>query len=114
MDKLTTPIALLIWKLLIADPSLPMSWGVDPDSFECTEEALEFHVQGFLFTGNVRVVFIEGADLFEVAFYNEDGSLHKRVEDVYNDNLADVIDTTVENDKVGDYDAKILNFLINS
>ena len=79
MDKLTTPIALLIWKLLIADPSLPMSWGVDPDSFECTEDALEFHVQGFLFTGNVRVVFIADADLFEVAFSNENGSLKKRI-----------------------------------
>lgn len=107
-------MAQFIWSLLITDPSLPMSWGVDPNSFECTEDALEFHVQGFLFTGNVRVVFIEGADLFEVAFYNEDGSLHKRVEDVYNDNLADVIDTTVENDKVCDYNAKTFNFLINS
>ena len=112
--KLTTEMARYIWSIIAHDPSLPMSWGVDLESLDCTDNALEFHVQGFLFTGNVRVVFIEGADLFEVAFYNEDGSLHKRVEDVYNDNLADVIDTTVENDKVGDYDAKILNFLINS
>lgn len=114
MDKLTTDMAQFIWSILITDPSLPMSWGVDTDSFECTDDALEFHVQGLLFTGNVRVIFIEGADLFEVAFYNEDGSLYKRVKDVYNDNLADVIDTTVENDREGDYDAKILNFLMNS
>ena len=107
-------MALLIWNLLIADPSLPMSWGVDPETFECTEDALEFHVQGFLFTGNVRIVYIEGADLFAVYFYNEDGTLYKQVNDVYNDNLADVIDQTVENDKVSDYDAKVMNFLINS
>lgn len=114
MNNLTTKMALLIWGLLIADPSLPMSWGVDPETFVCAEDALEFHVQGFLFTGNVRVVYIEGADLFQVAFYKEDGSLYKKVEDVYNDNLADVIDTTVENDKMSDYDAKVMNFLINS
>lgn len=107
-------MALLIWGLLIADPSLPMSWGADPETFECTEDALEFHVQGFLFTGNVRIVYIEGTDLFAVYFYNEDGTLYKQVNDVYNDNLAEVIDQTVENDKVSDYEAKVMNFLINS
>ncbi len=43
-----------------------MSWGVDTDSFVCSEDSLEFHVQLFLHTGDVRITYIEGVDLFQV------------------------------------------------
>lgn len=73
-----------------------MSWGVDLETVVCSEDALEFHVQGFLHTGNVRIVYIEGADIFQVLLYDEEGNLLKQIDDVYLDNLAETIDLNVE------------------
>ena len=112
--KLTTEMARYIWSVIANDPSLPMSWGVDLESLECTDNALEFHVQGFLHTGNVRIVYIEGADVFQVSLYDEDGNETKRIDDVFLDNLAEVIDLNVENNKVDDYNAKVMDFLMLS
>lgn len=112
--KLTTEMARYIWSIIANDPSLPMSWGVDLESLECTDNALEFHVQGFLHTGNVRIVYIERADLFQVSLYDEEGKETKRINDVYLDNLAEVIDLNVENNRVDDYNAKVMDFLLYS
>ena len=112
--KLTTEMARYIWSIIANDPSLPMSWGVDLESLECTDNAMEFHVQGFLHTGNVRIVYIEGADLFQVSLYDEEGEETKRINDVYLDNLAEVIDLNVENNRVDDYNAKVMDFLLYS
>ena len=71
--KLTTEMARYIWSIIAHNPSLPMSWGVDLESLGCTDNAIEFHVQGFIHTGNVRIVYIEGADLFQVSLYDEEG-----------------------------------------
>ena len=112
--RLTTEMARYIWSIIANDPSLPMSWGVDVESLECSDNALEFHVQGFLHTGNVRIVYIEGADLFQVSLYDEEGKETKRINDVYLDNLAEVIDLNVENNRVDDYNAKVMDFLMLS
>lgn len=112
--KLTTEMARYIWSIIANDPSLPMSWGMDLESLECSDNALEFHVQGFIHTGNVRIVYIEGADLFQVSLYDEEGKETKRINDVYLDNLAEVIDLNVENDGVDDYNAKVMDFLMLS
>ena len=64
--KLSTDMARYIWSIIAKEPLLPMSWGVDLETVVCSEDALEFHVQGFLHTGNVRIVYIEGADIFQV------------------------------------------------
>ena len=103
-----------IWNIIAHNPSLPMSWGVDLESLECTDNALEFHVQGFIHTGNVRIVYIEVADVFQVSLYDEDGNETKRIDDVFLDNLAEVIDLNVENNKVDDYNAKVMDFLMLS
>ena len=112
--RLTTEMARYIWSIIANDPSLPMSWGMDLESLECSDNALEFHVQGFIHTGNVRIVYIEGADLFQVSLYDEEGKETKRINDVYLDNLAEVIDLNVENDGVDDYNAKVMDFLMLS
>ena len=112
--RLTTEMARYIWSIIANDPSLPMSWGVDLESLECSDNALEFHVQGFLHTGNVRIVYIEGADLLQVSLYDEEGKETKRINDVYLDNLAEVIDLNVENNRVDDYNAKVMDFLLYS
>ena len=112
--KLSTDMARYIWSIIVKEPLLPMSWGVDLETVICSEDALEFHVQGFLHTGNVRVIYIEGTDLFQVCLYDEESNLVEQIESVHFDELAEVIDLKVENDKVGDYKAKVMKFLMYS
>ena len=112
--KLTTEMARYIWSVIANDPSLPMSWGVDLESLECTDNALEFHVQGFLHTGNVRIVYIEGADLFQVSLYDEEGKDTKRINDVYSNNKTEVINLNIERNKVENYKTKLMKFLMLS
>lgn len=116
-NKLTTDMSRYIWHILSLDPYIPMSWGIDLDSIESDETSLEFHVQGFVHTGNVRITYIEGADVFQVTLYGEDGELKETINDVYNDNLVSVIDEKVEKQAdatTDDYTAKVMNFLICS
>ena len=116
-NKLTTDMSRYIWHILSLDPYIPMSWGIDLDSIESDETSLEFHVQGFVHTGNVRITFIEGADVFQVTLYGEDGELKETINDVYLDNLVSVIDEKVEKQAdatTDDYTAKVMNFLICS
>ena len=116
-NKLTTDMSRYIWHILTLDPYIPMSWGIDLDSIESDETSLEFHVQGFVHTGNVRITYIEGADVFQVTLYGEDGELKETINDVYNDNLVSVIDEKVEKQAdatTEDYTAKVMNFLICS
>ena len=58
--------------------------------------------------------YIEGADIFQVLLYDEEENLLKQIDDVYLDNLAETIDLNVENDKVENYNAKVMNFLIGA
>lgn len=111
-NRLNTAMARYIWRIIATNPALPMSWGVDTDSFVCSEDSLKFHVQGFLHTGDVRITYIEGVDLFQVSLYNEEGNEVKRIDDVYLDNLAEVIDQYVENDLADDYNTKVMNYIL--
>ena len=66
------------------------SWGFhNPQRLP---NGLRFHVQGFKYKGTVEVVYNEGKDLFEVRLI--DNGIN--VEDVYLDNLINVIDNLVE------------------
>lgn len=116
-NKLTTDMSRYIWHILSLDPYIPMSWGIDLEGLESDDTSLEFHVQGFVHTGNVRITYIEGADVFQVTLYGEDGELKETINDVYLDNLVSVIDEKVEKHSqttTDEYTAKVINFLINS
>ena len=116
-NKLTTDMSRYIWHILSLDPYIPMSWGIDLEGLESDDTSLEFHVQGFIHTGNVRITYIEGADVFQVTLYGEDGELKETINDVYNDNLVSVIDEKVEKQPqttTDEYTAKVMNFLICS
>ena len=115
-NKLTTDMSRYIWHILTLDPYIPMSWGIDLESLESDNTSLEFHVQGFVHTGNVRITYIEGADVFQVTLYGEDGELKETINDVYLDNLVSVIDEKVEKQSqtTTEYTAKVINFLICS
>lgn len=108
-NNLNSDIARYIWHIISLDPYLPMSWGVEEETMVASENSLEFKVSGFIFEGNVRVTYIEGADLFQVCLYSTDGELEETIDDVYLDNLADTIDQKVE--KCDGYEDAVMKYL---
>lgn len=81
------------------------SWGCS--RFTALNEGLMWHVQGYLLNGWVKVLYNYGTDAFDVYFLNNKKELLKKVEEVYIDNLVDVIDWNVEKDDSFDYDKRV-------
>ena len=94
-----------IWSILKTQPIIVMSWGVDMDTIKPVKGGLEFHVQGFIHTGMVRIILDKGKDLFEVHLIPDSEGERKIIEDVYFDMLVSVIDENVE--RTDDYDKRI-------
>ena len=67
------------------------SWGFHRPTALPDNRGLAFQVEGFKYRGIVKVIYNEGTDLFEV--HLEDGRIE---EDVYLDQLVNVIDGMVE------------------
>ena len=80
-----------------------MSWGFH--NAVALRDGLGFQVQGFLFTGIIRVLYDEGSDAFTVRLEKRDGSLYKEREGVYFDELVNVIDGLVE--RCPDYENRV-------
>lgn len=109
MEELTfkSDAAKYVYYLLCLDPYLPMSWGAE--DYEESDDSLEFHVNGFLHQGRVRITYIEGADLFQVTLYDEEGALTETINGLYLDVLITTLDQKIE--KCEDYEQKILEYL---
>lgn len=100
-----TRMAEYIMILLKSRWQIMWSWGCS--KFTALEEGLMFHVQGYLLNGWVKVIYNYGSDAFDVFFLNNKKELVKKVEEVYLDNLVDVIDFNVEKDGSFDYDKRV-------
>ena len=100
-----TRMAEYIMVLLKSRLAIMLSWGCC--KFTALENGLIFHVQGYLLNGWVKVLYNEGTDAFDVFFLNNSKKLVKKVEEVYLDNLVDVIDYNVEKDGSFDYDQRV-------
>ncbi len=85
--------------------NLPVVWSWGFNSPIVVENGLRFNVEGFKHTGKVEIVYMGGKDLFDVMIINSDGSVKETIEDVYLDQLVDVIDRRVE--LVDDYQEKV-------
>lgn len=86
-----------IWKLLKLQQIVIWSWGVDPKTVRTIKQGIEFHVQGFLLKGTVRITYDLGEDLFNVELIPDDKSKPKeKLEGLYLDNLVLTIDRHVE------------------
>ena len=94
-----------IWSILKTHPVIVMSWGVDMDTIKPVKGGLEFHVQGFIHTGMVRIILDEGKDLFEIHLIPDSEGEEKIIEDVYLDMLVSVMDRNIE--KTDDYEKRI-------
>lgn len=92
-----------ILSILRSQLMVVFSWGFNTP--RAIENGLQFRVQGFLFKGVVKVVYDEGADTFIVRLEKYDGSLWMEQDDVYFDNLVDVIDGMVE--RTPDYAGRV-------
>ena len=77
------------------------SWGFNSPTRLSDNQGLAFKVQGFKYKGWVEVVYDEGLDTFSVIL-KKTGEV---VEDVYFDELVNVIDSLVE--RTEDYEKKV-------
>lgn len=105
LEEYDLNMAKYIWSILRTRPSITMSWGINPDSIKPVKVGLEFHVQGFIHTGLVRITLNEGEDLFEVELIDEKGETVKKLTSIFFDELISVIDENVE--KTEDYEKRI-------
>ena len=93
--------------MIILKSRLQIMWSWGCCRFIALDEGLIWHVQGYLLNGWVKVIYNEGTDAFDVFFLNNKKELVKKVEEVYLDNLVDVIDYNVEKDGSFDYDQRV-------
>lgn len=87
-------IAKYIISILRSQAGIVLSWGFH--NAVALRNGLGFLVQGFLFSGIVKVLYDEGSDTFTVRLEKRDGTLFKERQGVYFDELVDVIDGLVE------------------
>lgn len=95
-------MAKYILAILRSQAGVVMSWGFH--DAVALRNGLGFFVQGFLFSGVVKVLYDEGSDTFTVRLEKR-GSLHKERQDVCFDELVDVIDGLVE--RCPDYENRV-------
>jgi hypothetical protein len=99
MDKqFIDEIAEYIRTILCSGGPVTWSWGVD--RFRATEyrnmAALRFSVIGAIHKGDVVVAYNQGADTFEVFCLGDGDTIVSSNDDVYLDELLEVIDRFVE------------------
>ena len=93
--------------MMILKSRLQIMWSWGCCKFMTLNEGLMWHVQGYLLNGWVKVLYNYGTDAFDVYFLNNKKELVKKVEEVYLDNLVDVIDWNVEKNNSFDYDKRV-------
>lgn len=71
-----------------------MCWAAR--GYKASKDTLTFKVSGAKFKGNVAVTLDEGKDLYVVKFYNTRWTLKQSYDDVYCDQLTQLIDEIVE------------------
>ena len=94
-----------IMMILKSRLTIMCSWGCC--KYTAIQDGLMFHVQGYLLNGWVKIVYNEGTDAFDVSFLNNAKKVIKKVEEVYLDNLVDVIDYNVEKDGSFNYEQRV-------
>lgn len=80
-------MAVYIMQILSTKPNVVMSWGVCKFRALQGDEGVMFHTQGFKWNGWVKVVFDQGADLFNIFYIDNEvektADYEKRVKQLY-------------------------------
>ena len=92
-----------IYSILKSQLNIFLSWGIHTPI--ALPNGLMFIVNGFIHKGWVKVVYNEGADLFNISLLNSDMETKKEITGIYFDQLVEIIDNEVE--KVPDYENRI-------
>lgn len=98
-------MAKYIMSILKAQLMILWSWGACKYMALPNNEGLIFHVQGYKFNGWVKVVYDEGADLFNIHYLTNKMKEVKEQQGIYFDMLVETIDFTVE--KTADYEQRV-------
>ena len=85
-----------ILSILRMELMVVFSWGFHRPTALPNDEGLAFKVNGFKHKGWVFVRYNEGKDLFDVELRGNDMTIIRLIEDVYFDQLVNVIDHAVE------------------
>ena len=81
------------------------SWGFHCPTALPNDDGLAFKVNGFKHKGWVFVKYNEGKDLFDVELRDNSLNIVRSIEDVYFDQLVNVIDYAVE--RTDDYEKQV-------
>ena len=76
-------MAVYIMQILSTKPNVVMSWGVCKFRALQGDEGVMFHTQGFKWNGWVKVVFDQGADLFNIFYIDNKGETQKIQKGIY-------------------------------
>lgn len=99
-----------ILTILKSDITILMSWGFHNPTV--IKDGLQMHVSGYIHKGIVQIIYQHGLDLFQVRLLLMDGTIVKEINEVYVEDLIDLIDENIE--KVRDYNIYILQTLKNT
>ena len=111
IGQFDTDMAKYILSIFKTQPNVVCSWGFR--SPYVVKNGLRFHVNGFQHKGWCEVVYDEGRDTFTFRTIGNKGVVKYEIDDVYFDNLIEVIDSTVETGKMSkeQYKEKVGNWL---
>ena len=98
-------MAKYIMSILKTQLMILWSWGACKYMALPNNEGLIFHVQGYKFNGWVKVVYDEGADLFNVLYLTNKMKEVKEQQGIYFDMLVETIDNSVE--KCTNYEQRV-------
>ena len=98
-------MAKYIMSILKSRITIVWSWG--SSQYIALPDGLMFHVEGFLHTGWVKVIYNERTDAFDITFLSNRKKEVKTVDEVYIDGLIDCIDQNVERDGSFNYDERV-------
>lgn len=93
--------------MIILKSRMTIVWSWGASQYTALPNGLMWHVEAFLHTGWVKVLYNQATDAFDVYFLNNRKKVVKMVEEVYIDSLIDCIDYNVENNGSFDYDKKV-------
>ena len=89
-------MALYIMSIFSTQPYVVMSWGVCKFRALQGESGIIFHTQGYKGDGWCKVVYDEGADLFNIFYMDNNKQTQKIQKGIYLDELVNAIDYEVE------------------
>lgn len=96
-ERATTEMGRYIWRIILSDSPVTMSWGIDLRTFRQIAKGLSFHVQGLKFKGTVEIIYDEASDYFNVSFVKDGDATEKEtLKDIAFDELVRIIDERVE------------------